>query len=120
MSTEATDPKAVAASATVPGDASNASPAADKGKGKATEDITMNDDEEEVEEEEEDDDEDDEDEDEDDDEEDEADESMEVIDPTQILGRRTRGVKVDYTSKAALEKAGLKADDLKDDDEEMK
>lgn len=45
---------------------------------------------------------------------------MEVIDPTQILGRRTRGVKVDYTSKAALEKAGLKADDLKDDDEEMK
>ena len=45
---------------------------------------------------------------------------MEVIDPTQILGRRTRGVKDDYTSKAALEKAGLKADDLKDDDEEMK
>lgn len=44
------------------------------------------------------------------------------IDPSAILGRRTRGKKVDYTSKEALEKAGLKpeggGDD--DDDEEMK
>jgi Histone chaperone domain CHZ/Centromere protein B dimerisation domain len=39
------------------------------------------------------------------------DDSLEEIDPGAILpssGRRTRGVKIDYTSKEALEKAGLK------------
>ena len=38
-------------------------------------------------------------------------------------GRRTRGVKVDYTSKEALAKAGLQGnedDDESDDDVEMK
>lgn len=65
---------------------------------------------------------------------------MAEIDPNVIVGRRTRGIKVcvhlcdiprstnaskkvDYTSKEALEKAGLKDQDQKDDDdddEEMK
>lgn len=40
------------------------------------------------------------------------------------MGRRTRGVKVDYTSKEALEKAGLhgneKDEEESDDDVEMK
>jgi hypothetical protein len=48
---------------------------------------------------------------------------MEEIDPTAIIGsgRRTRGVKVDYTSAEAIKKAGLKDQkDEDDDDEEMK
>lgn len=42
------------------------------------------------------------------------------IDPTAIItgGRRTRGVKVDYSSKEALEKAGLKPEADDDDEEE--
>jgi len=38
---------------------------------------------------------------------------LDEIDPTAILssGRRTRGIRVDYTSKEALNKAGLKAED---------
>ena len=49
------------------------------------------------------------------------DEAMEEIDPTAIKGRRTRGLKVDYTSKEALEKAGLTPKDVdEDDDDEMK
>ena len=43
-------------------------------------------------------------------------EELEAIDVTQIRSRRTRGVKVDYTSAEALEKAGLKADDADDDE----
>lgn len=45
-----------------------------------------------------------------------VDESFEEIDPTAIRSRRTRGVKVDYTSAEALAKAGLKADDAEDDE----
>lgn len=55
---------------------------------------------------------------EDDDDDDEEEEDPE-IDPSAIVGRRTRGIKVDYTSKEALEKAGLTAES-DDDDEEMK
>jgi len=53
----------------------------------------------------------DEDEEEDDDDDDE--DHLDEIDPTAILssGRRTRGIRVDYTSKEALNKAGLKAED---------
>lgn len=40
---------------------------------------------------------------------------MNEIDPKAIVGRRTRGVKVDYTSQEALKKAGLNPND---DDEE--
>ena len=43
-------------------------------------------------------------------------ESFEEIDPSAIRSRRTRGVKVDYTSAEALEKAGLKADEGDDDE----
>ncbi|EIW83231.1 hypothetical protein CONPUDRAFT_164211 [Coniophora puteana RWD-64-598 SS2] len=91
----------------------------DKGKGKSKEpasaDVSM-----EVEEEEEE--EEDDDEEEEEEEEEEEDDTSE-LDPSAILpqGRRTRGVRVDYTSTAALEKAGLKAgDDDEDEDEEMK
>lgn len=46
------------------------------------------------------------------------------IDPQAIMpqGKRTRGVRVDYTSQEALEKAGLEAneDEESDDDVEMK
>jgi len=49
-------------------------------------------------------------------------ETFEEIDPTAIVGRRTRGVKVDYTSEEALKKAGLTGQHDGDDtdDEEMK
>ncbi|KAJ4483830.1 histone H2A.Z-specific chaperone CHZ1 [Lentinula aciculospora] len=97
----------------------DASPNA-KGKGKAPkEDQSM-------EEEEDDDDEDDEDEDDEEEgseEEEDEDDSLEEINPSAIMsGRRTRGVKVDYTSAEALAKAGLKNNekDDDDDDEEMK
>ncbi|KAF8441516.1 hypothetical protein L210DRAFT_3537398 [Boletus edulis BED1] len=55
--------------------------------------------------------------------EEELEEEVSEIDPSAIIsgGRRTRGVKVDYTSKEALEKAGLKPEDSDDDeDEDMK
>jgi hypothetical protein len=50
---------------------------------------------------------------------------LEEIDPSAILptGRRTRGVKVDYTSKEAIAKAGLQGnedDEEGDDDHVMK
>ena len=48
---------------------------------------------------------------------------MEEIDPSAILptSRRTRGVRVDYTSKEALAKAGLTGNEIdEDEDEEMK
>lgn len=59
----------------------------------------------------------------DDEEEEEEEEGDPEIDPSAIItgGRRTRGVKVDYTSKEALEKAGLKPEEEEDDDDdEMK
>ena len=40
-----------------------------------------------------------------------AEESYQEIDPSAIRSRRTRGVKVDYTSAEALAKAGLKPGD---------
>lgn len=52
-----------------------------------------------------------------------AEDDLNEIDPTAIVGRRTRGVKVDYTSKEALEKAGLQGnekDEDSDEDVEMK
>ncbi|KAF8893577.1 hypothetical protein BD779DRAFT_1059022 [Infundibulicybe gibba] len=93
----------------------------DKGKSKAHTDVAMEEEEEEEEEEAASEEE----------EEDDAavciyvDETFDEIDPAAILptGRRTRGVKVDYTSKEALAKAGLKEtdkDDDSDDDVEMK
>jgi len=76
----------------------------DKGKGKQKEEA-----EEEEEEEEDDDDDDDEDmeEDEMEEEDDEELDTYDEIDPTVITSRRTRGVKVDYTSPEALRKAGF-------------
>lgn len=53
----------------------------------------------------------------------EVEDNLDEIDPTAIVGRRTRGVKVDYTSKEALEKAGLQGnekDEDTDEDVEMK
>jgi hypothetical protein len=44
-------------------------------------------------------------------------EDLEEIDPTAIRSRRTRGVRVDYTSAEALEKAGLKPEDMEKDDD---
>ncbi|KAF8070043.1 histone H2A.Z-specific chaperone CHZ1 [Lyophyllum atratum] len=105
MSSSVTDPKATTTGAT---DANVASPQS-KGKGKApTADESM---EEEEEEEEEEDDEEEEDE-------DEAEETLEEIDPSAIVGRRTRGVKVDYTSKEALAKAGLQDNENDEDEDE--
>ena len=52
-----------------------------------------------------------------------AEDDLKEIDPRAIVGRRTRGVKVDYTSKEALEKAGLQGnekDEDSDEDVEMK
>jgi hypothetical protein len=43
---------------------------------------------------------------------------MEEIDPTAIVGRRTRGRKVDYTSTEALRKADLKPEDDAEDEGE--
>jgi len=47
-------------------------------------------------------------------------EGFEEIDPQAILptGRRTRGVRVDYTSQEALDKAGLTGKELDDDDDD--
>ncbi|KAG5651866.1 hypothetical protein H0H81_007113 [Sphagnurus paluster] len=89
-----------------------------KGKGKApAADQSMEEDEEDEEEE-------DDEEEEEEDEDDEADETFDEIDPSVIIGgRRTRGVKVDYTSKEALERAGLQdneKDEEDDEDVEMK
>ncbi|EGO00175.1 hypothetical protein SERLA73DRAFT_180616 [Serpula lacrymans var. lacrymans S7.3] len=96
-----------------------ASPVSNKGKGKVAQaDESMD----EEEEEEEDDDEEEEEDDDDDDMEEDEDGEPEV-DPSAIIssGRRTRGIKVDYSSPAALAKAGLKPEDEdEDEDEEMK
>ncbi|KAF9264182.1 hypothetical protein L218DRAFT_958606 [Marasmius fiardii PR-910] len=120
MSTDATAPTTEPKNPSIDSQTVDAS-IEDKGKGKArqttdNEDHPMDED---------DDDEDDEDEDVDSDEEedddDEAEENAqgtEVIDPGRILSRRTRGRQVDYTSPEALAKAGLKKEEL-DEDEEM-
>ncbi|THU85702.1 hypothetical protein K435DRAFT_970591 [Dendrothele bispora CBS 962.96] len=109
MSTSATDPtKESSAAATE--QVADASPK-DKGKGKVKPEDAMDEDEEEEEEE------DDEDEDEEDEEDEEEEEDgMEEIDATTILARRTRGKKVDYTSEEALNKAGLKKEDMETDE----
>ncbi|KAJ7079056.1 hypothetical protein B0H15DRAFT_933561 [Mycena belliarum] len=107
MSSAATDP-AASATANNKGTASDASPAADKGKGKVAD--AMEDDEEEEEEEEDDD--------EEEESEDEEEESFAEIDTSAIRPSRTRGVKVDYTSPEALAKAGLTAEDNDDEDDE--
>ncbi|CCL98697.1 uncharacterized protein FIBRA_00701 [Fibroporia radiculosa] len=83
----------------------------DKGKAKFVKQVAMDDDDDEEEE-------DDDEEDEDDDME-EARDELHEIDPSAIIGtRRTRGVRVDYTSAAALEKAGLKPEAADDDEGE--
>jgi hypothetical protein len=56
----------------------------------------------------------------DDDGEEEEEEDLAEIDPSAIRSRRTRGIRVDYTSPAALEKAGLTKEELEREDEEMK
>ncbi|KAL0581910.1 Histone H2A.Z-specific chaperone CHZ1 [Marasmius crinis-equi] len=113
MSTDATTPSSDVKNAATNPQSVDASAEA-KGKGKAkdtTEDVSMDDDEDD-----EDDDDDDDDEEEDDD--DEEEDSLEEINPEVIVGRRTRGNKVDYTSAEALAKAGLKQGDAEDDEDE--
>ncbi|KAH8828446.1 histone H2A.Z-specific chaperone CHZ1, partial [Flagelloscypha sp. PMI_526] len=108
MSSSSTDPTKTAQT--------DAAPTSDKGKGKAeqvTKDVDMdaaNDSDEESSDEESGD---------ESSEEEEEEDSLQEIDPDAILPRRTRGVKVDYTSAEALAKADLKPDDKDDDDEEM-
>ncbi|KAF8149492.1 hypothetical protein B0H34DRAFT_679271 [Crassisporium funariophilum] len=91
----------------------NASPSR-KGKSKAVDNPVDEEDEEEEEEEDE--------EIGSDDDDDEEEDDFDEIDPSAIVGRRTRGVKVDYTSKEAIAKAGLqgKEDEESDEDVEMK
>ncbi|TCD68271.1 Histone H2A.Z-specific chaperone [Steccherinum ochraceum] len=87
-------------------------PLADKGKGKLVQDQVMEDEEEDDEEEE--------DEEEEDDEMEE--DNLDEIDTTAILApgtrRSTRGARVDYSSAEALEKAGLKAEAVEEDEHE--
>lgn len=45
-------------------------------------------------------------------------ESLDEIDPSVIQPRRTRGVRVDYTSAEALAKAGIKPEELNEDAEQ--
>ncbi|KAG5352992.1 hypothetical protein C0989_011502 [Termitomyces sp. Mn162] len=109
MSSNVTDPKNTEAGA------ENVASSDNKGKGKApAADESM-----EVEEEEEEEEDDDGEEEEEDD---DVEENYDEIDPSAILstGRRTRGVKVDYTSKAALERAGLteNTNEKEDDDDD--
>ncbi|KAF5348694.1 hypothetical protein D9758_006862 [Tetrapyrgos nigripes] len=111
MSTSATDPTngTTAAAQT----AADASPK-DKGKGKAVKADDAMEEDDDDEEEEHDDDEDGSGEEES--EEELEDDSLEEIDPTAIVGRRTRGKKVDYTSEEALNKAGLQQEDMETDE----
>ncbi|KIM83209.1 hypothetical protein PILCRDRAFT_819445 [Piloderma croceum F 1598] len=111
MSTDATSPSGASANNASANDAS-----IDKGKGKGKV-VEADDNMEDEEEEEEDDDVSD---DEEEEEEEEEDESLQEIDPSVILpgSRRTRGVKVDYTSPEALAKAQLKPEDNDDDSDD--
>ncbi|KAJ7647025.1 hypothetical protein FB45DRAFT_892140 [Roridomyces roridus] len=115
MSNAATDPAAAGTKAT---DAPVSDASVDKGKNKVAQDDAMDEDEEE--EEEEDDEEEEEEGEEDDDEEEEEEDSLAEIDVGAIRSRRTRGIKVDYTSAEAHAKAGLKKEenDVEDDDDE--
>ncbi|KAF9523497.1 hypothetical protein CPB83DRAFT_862798 [Crepidotus variabilis] len=98
---------------------SNASPTS-KGKSKAV-DAKMDEDEEADDDDDDDDEEEEDEEMEEDDDDDDEDESGEKIDPGAIVGRRTRGVRVDYTSKEALAKAGLHGNEIdEEEDEEMR
>ncbi|RDX42733.1 hypothetical protein OH76DRAFT_1410902 [Lentinus brumalis] len=108
MSTEATTPSATTGNASQPAPASSP---ANKGKGKQVRDDVMDEDE--------DDDEDEEEEEEDEDEEMAEEDDFEEIDPSAIItsSRRTRGVRVDYSSAEALAKAGLKPEEAAEDDE---
>ncbi|KAJ7346944.1 hypothetical protein DFH08DRAFT_1080881 [Mycena albidolilacea] len=111
MSTSATDPTTTENNGVA---ASDASQSPDKGKNKVgKEDTSMEEEDDDSEEEESEEEEDDDDEDEE-----EADDSKEKIDPSAIRSRRTRGVKVDYTSPEALAKAGLTAQDIAGDDDD--
>ncbi|KAJ7187934.1 histone H2A.Z-specific chaperone CHZ1 [Mycena filopes] len=87
---------------------------ADKGKGKVVskDDNAMEEDDEDDDEEEDDDD------DEDESSEEDEEESFNDIDPSVIQPRRTRGVKVDYTSAEALAKAGMTAEEASADDDD--
>ncbi|KAF5351774.1 hypothetical protein D9756_007755 [Leucocoprinus leucothites] len=112
MSSSVTDPASDAKNASAGDNVAVDSPN-NKGKGKApVADEPMDEDENDEEE--------DNDEDGDEEDEDEVEESFEEIDPSAIVtgGRRTRGVRVDYTSKEALEKAGLKPDDADEDEDD--
>ncbi|KAI0829813.1 hypothetical protein BC628DRAFT_1337145 [Trametes gibbosa] len=105
MSTDATTP----ASATANGNHEPIASPTGKGKGKLVQEEVMDEDEEEDDEEEEDEEDD-----------DEMEEEEFELDPTAIIntgGRRTRGVRVDYSSAEALAKAGLKPEDATEDDE---
>ncbi|PCH36069.1 hypothetical protein WOLCODRAFT_140208 [Wolfiporia cocos MD-104 SS10] len=97
-------------SATHAADARTDAPVVDKGKGKFVQEEIMDDDEDDDEEEEEE---------EEDDDDDMAEDDLEEIDPSAIIGtRRTRGVRVDYTSAAALQKAGLQPSSADDEEGE--
>ncbi|KAH9942354.1 uncharacterized protein BXZ73DRAFT_97768 [Epithele typhae] len=106
MATDATVPTSASANGAEP---TSASPLTSKGKGKMVEDTSMDDDDDEEEEEEE----------EDEDEEMAEEEEFEEIDTSAIItgGRRTRGVRVDYSSAEAHAKAGLQAGEAAEDDE---
>ncbi|KAI0633234.1 hypothetical protein C8Q77DRAFT_1157459 [Trametes polyzona] len=107
MSTDVTTP----ASATANGEHEPIASPANKGKGKLVQEEVMDEDEDDDEEEEEEEEEDDDMEEEDD---------LSELDPSAIIntgGRRTRGVRVDYSSAEALAKAGLKPEDAAEDDE---
>jgi len=98
--------------------AAPAAPAEGKGKGKGKQAATAADSSMEADDDDDDDDDDEEEDEEEDEDEDMEEDAMEEIDPSVIIGggRRTRGVKVDYTSKEALEKAGLKPGEEDEDD----
>ncbi|KAF9010730.1 hypothetical protein BDQ17DRAFT_1322522 [Cyathus striatus] len=116
MSSNVTDPANTKSADTGDAPATN-SPGKGKGKAKApvAVDDSMDQDGEEEEEEEEE-----EEGDEEDDSEEEED-SLEEIDPSAILptGRRTRGVKIDYSSEEALQRAGLKREDLEEEEDDV-
>ncbi|KZT10817.1 uncharacterized protein LAESUDRAFT_734581 [Laetiporus sulphureus 93-53] len=107
MSTEATSSSGSATAQKVSAQSANGT-IADKGKGKFVHEDPVDDD-----------DEDDDEEEEEDDDDDMEEDDLGEIDPSAIIGsRRTRGVRVDYTSQAALAKAGLKPEGADDDEGE--
>ncbi|EIW62649.1 uncharacterized protein TRAVEDRAFT_26300 [Trametes versicolor FP-101664 SS1] len=106
MSTDATAPASTTANGGQP--ESITSPSG-KGKGKLVQEEVMDDD-----------DDDEEEEDEEEEDEDMEEDDYSELDAGAIIntgGRRTRGVRVDYSSAEALAKAGLKPEDAAEDDE---